>query len=135
MPDTDHGFAFEESFAKEMGAELQPGSGNQWWARQDIDGCKKLWQLKSTKNKVNPVNLDVIKDTIDAVEAPGGVGGDYEPGWALEIGGEVFVMERLSDWKRRFTEKEKLSLGVEGKSEAKRRMARTSQLLRDIDDA
>jgi hypothetical protein len=129
--DSKRGYSFEEDFAREMGGDLQPGSGNQWWCKQDIDGLKKLWQLKSTTTKVNPLNLDVIKDTIDAVEAPGGVGGDYEPGWALEIGGEVFVMERLSDWKRRFTEHEKLSLGLETKGEAKRRAARSPQLLRE----
>jgi hypothetical protein len=132
--DTAKGFDFEEKFAEEIGAKLVPGSGNGWFARQDVDGCRKLWQLKSTTTKKNPIDLDVIRDTIDAVEGPGGVGGDVEPGWALEIGGEVFVMERLSDWKRRFTESERIIIGSEEKAQAKRRLARTPQLFRDEEE-
>jgi hypothetical protein len=132
-PDVDHGFEFEREFASDYGSDLVPGSGNQWYAKQDVDGAQMLWQLKSTKDteKGFRVTPGMIKDTIDAIEAPGGVGGDYMPGWAFRVGGERFVMLRDEDYRRQVIDREHRIVLPESKGEARRRISRVPQLLRE----
>lgn len=94
----DIGGKWEADFAKRIGGELVPGSGNKWYATQDVGGQSFLWQLKSTSKESLRVTADMLFDVIRSVIAPGGKGGDYMPGVALRLKGEEFIILRANDF-------------------------------------
>jgi hypothetical protein len=92
------GLAFEQDFARRLGAKLQPGSGNQWHAKLDVKGRSFLWSLKSTVKGSFRLTTDMLAETIHAVDGPGGKGGNTLPGMAIRIADEDFVVLRASDF-------------------------------------
>jgi hypothetical protein len=92
------GLAFEKDFANRLGAKLQPGSGNQWFAKLDVKGRSFLWSLKSTTKASIRLTTDMLAETIHAVDGPGGKGGNTLPGMAVRIADEDFVVLRASDF-------------------------------------
>jgi hypothetical protein len=92
------GRAFEEDFAHRIGAKLQPGSGNQWFAKLDLKGRSFLWSLKSTTKASFRITTDMLAETIHAVYGPGGQGGNTLPGMAIRIADEDFVVMRATDF-------------------------------------
>lgn len=79
---------FEEEFSKRTGAKQQPGSGNQHFALMDNEHVGKiLWSLKYTDFDSFRLTKDDLKEVQNAVNGPGGVGGDTLPAMAINING------------------------------------------------
>jgi hypothetical protein len=129
VPDTQHGFDFEETFAREMGLDPVPGSGNQWHSKLDETGFGARWGLKSTQFKSYPVSQGEIDEVVMACEGPGGAG--EMPLWAFRIGDDehVLIGIRPVDFKRLAAGE--LVLARETKAESRRRRASIPILLRD----
>lgn len=92
------GQEFEKDFANRIGAKIQPGSGNQWFAKLDVNGRSFLWSLKATTQASFRVTKDMWVETLHAVFGPGGKGGNTIPGMAIRIDDEDYVMLRITDF-------------------------------------
>lgn len=134
MPDTQHGFDFEEYLATLFGMERVPGSGNQFHAKLDVtdSGMLSRWSLKSTKHKSYPISQAEIDEAVFACEGPGGKG--EIPVWALRVGDDdhILICFRPHDIKRIM--EEEIKLVREDKTDAKLRRASLPELLRDDDN-
>jgi hypothetical protein len=129
---TDIGGEWERRFAKRIGGKLQPGSGNQWFAKLDVGSRSFLWSLKATSFQSFRLTKDVIYEAARAVIGPGGKGGDTIPGIALDIDGEEVVVLRLSDFLHIVSEEVKI---VEpNKAEQKRALAKLPKFQRRVDE-
>lgn len=93
------GRSFEEEFAAQIGAKLQPGSGNQWFAKLDVDASNVLWSLKWTEKRTFAITPDLILEADRATSGPAGTG--QLPAIAARIGGvgdiAVMRMEHFFD--------------------------------------
>lgn len=132
-PNTQHGFDFEESFAKKIGGSLKPGSGNQWFARGDIGQRGVTFSLKSTQNKNYEIKQSDVDEIIEICEGPGGDG--RLPMMAINIAGYELVMARADD----FFDIIRGEITIEAdmakdKILRKRKKANTPQLFREEDD-
>lgn len=126
----DRGIQFEEEFAARFGVEPHRGSGNKWYCRMDLGtGQPILWSLKSTKHASFSVQQSDIDEVIEAVEAPGGVGGDVLPGLGVRVRDLDLVVLRADDFIALITEQ--MAYIRPSKAEVKRAAARVSLLLRD----
>lgn len=95
-PEHQAGHDFEERFADLFQAELQPGSGNQWFAKLDVRGRSIIWSLKSapTKKSITITKAILLEAISHATKlgSPGAI-----PGWATEVEGEAFITLRAQD--------------------------------------
>jgi hypothetical protein len=129
----DRGIAFEEEFAARFGVKPHRGSGNKWYARMDLgDGQPILWSLKSTKHASFSVQKSDIDEVVEAVEAPGGVGGDVLPGLGVRVADLDLVVLRADDFIALITES--VAYLRPSKAEIKRANARVPLLFRDNDE-
>lgn len=118
------GREWEERFAKETGAKLQPSSGNRWYARMDSKIKGILFSLKATDEEYLRLSSDVIREVRDAARQPGG---EYStPGLAVQTGVGEFVVFELSDFTGFLAE---IGWYVDEKEEARDRR-RTPKVLR-----
>lgn len=126
----EEGIEFEERFADLFDAKLQPGSGNQWFAKLDVDGVTILWSLKrTTKNslKLTPAILD------EAIEHASGIGSAGAlPGWAGSVGDLDLVVMRADDMALLFQENTKLKR--QKRTEARRARAKVPIALRHAEE-
>lgn len=133
--ETEAGFAFERELANELGMELQPGSGNQFYARLDMRGKLLRLSAKCTKFKSYPLGVDELEEAMTAVDAPGGEVAGTIPIWGIRVAHDprydVIVM-RKEDWIRAFTEERKFV--VQSKADGKRERSSLPALLRDTDE-
>lgn len=126
------GGEFEERFAREMGLDRVPGSGNQWISQLDLKGFAARWSLKWTRFRSFQLDTDLIDEAVIACEGPGGTG--EMPLWGVELNDNPdydLVIMRKSDFKR--MTQEELVLSRESKADARRRLAGVPQLLREED--
>jgi hypothetical protein len=125
----EDGREFESRFADITGAELVPASGATWFAKLDAEGYQVLWSLKHTGKKTFTLTSALFTEVIDAVEAPGGKGGEVLPGVAIEFAGEDVVAFRLGDFVRVMGEGRVLA--KKSKADTKRESSRVPILLRE----
>ncbi len=126
---------FETEFAKELGLERVPGSGNHWSRKMDVDGRGLRFSLKYTSDMGIHIYDDTIRENIEACEGLGG-SGDI-PMWAFRRGPYPdvdLVMMRKDDFIRLFGEEVKLFTPARAKLDARRKRASTPALLRDQDE-
>lgn len=94
----EKGLQFEKEFAKRLGASLQPGSGNKWYAKLDVNGKSFLWSCKQTSKETFAISRSIMHEAIRGVIGPGGKGGDSYPGLAVRIVDEDYIVMRASDF-------------------------------------
>ncbi len=94
----EKGLEFERDFAKRLGGTLQPGSGNQWFAKLDVKGKSFLWSLKQTSKESFSITRNVLHEAVRAVIGPGGRGDGTYPGLAVRIVDEDYIIMRASDF-------------------------------------
>lgn len=94
----EEGREFEKEFAKRLGANLVPGSGNQWWMKLDVKGKSFLWSCKYTSKETFAISRGILHEAVRAVIGPGGVGGDVYPGLAVRIVDEDYIIMRANDF-------------------------------------
>lgn len=91
------GYSFENEFAKRLGASLQKGSGNQWYAKLDVKGKSFLWSLKYTSKEQFPLSRCTVHEAVKATMGPGGKSTVY-PGIAVRLVDEDLIVMRASDF-------------------------------------
>ena len=126
----EHGRRFEKEFAREMGLDPVPGSGNQWHSKLDLKGFGARWSLKWTGKKTYVLSSSTLDEAQAATGDPAGGTGEL-PLWAFDVDGEWYVLTRAKDFKR--ITSEELVLTRESKSESKRRRSSVPQLFRNDD--
>lgn len=129
MTPQDRGRDFEKRWAERMGSEPTPGSGNKWYAKQDVADGSVLWSCKSTDAASFSVTKDLMREVVQAINGQGGVGGGVIPGIALDVSGDEFVVLRAEDYIRMVTEQVAYLRPSPG--EAKRQRGSVPSLLRD----
>lgn len=93
---------WEERFAKETGAKLQPSSGSRWYARMDSKIKAILFSLKATDEEHLRLSDETVREVRDAARQPGG---EYAtPGLAVSTKIGDFVIFELSDFTRLLAE-------------------------------
>lgn len=125
--DQQAGIDYEKRMAKVIGARIQPGSGNQWFAKLDLSGRSVLWSLKHTGKDFFRITKAILSEAIHAANDEGSI-----PGWMIDIAGEDFVLMRGNDFRMLMEEETKII--AEDKGAAKRRRAGTSSLRRGIEE-
>lgn len=128
MTSYEVGRQWEEDFCDRVGGKLQPGSGNQWFAKLDVGDQHFLWSLKATGSASYRIADSEIAEAEEAVHAPGGVG-EAIPGMAIRTHSKEFVVLNLEDFLSIVTEKVKYVR--QSKAEAKREAAAIPILFRD----
>ena len=126
------GRAFERRFADLIGAKVVPGSGNQWFAKQDVRSAVVLWSLKWTSKRHFLFSTKLMTEVEEAISAPGGIGGETIPGVATSLDGEVFITLRADDFIRLFQSEIKFIEPT--KNEEKRLRSKIPELFRNKDD-
>lgn len=118
---------YEEAFVKRVGGELQPGSGNKWFARMDGKDAVMLWSVKHTARRSMPI-ADHIREVVGAVLGLGGYG-DMIPGLAGSANGVEFIALPTEDF---FALSETKTMWIpQTKGDAKRERAKVPELFRD----
>lgn len=128
----EEGRRYESFWAKLFGTTPTRGSGNQWFAPLDVGDVAFLFSCKWTGSESFRVSKDLITEVVQAINAPGGRGGDTIPGlaFAIDEGAEVLVTLRAEDLLRLLKTGDFKYL-VPSKGEQKRARARVPGLLRD----
>jgi hypothetical protein len=124
------GYRFERYFAKIFGVSPTRGSGSQWTAKMDVGDGTILWSLKHTDAESFRVTQGLMREVIDAINGPGGVGGDVIPGLAISVQGEIYTVLRADDLIAMLTSDE-VGYIRPSKGEAKRRRARVPNMFKD----
>lgn len=130
----DIGKEFEDEFTERHGLKPVPGSGSQWHSKLDARGKGARWSLKATADASYRVKPEDIFELLSA-HAPGSDGAMRLMGIKIGAGTpqETVVVLMLED---DFTEiaTGELELVTEDRTQAKRRLAATPELLREADD-
>ena len=127
----DRGRAFEAEWAAKVGAKPQKGSGNYYLWRLDVENRGRyLWSCKHTDGKSYRLRIEDIDEVIEAVEGPGGVGGETIPAMAISIGGRVFCLTRAEDFIEEHTQEAEAFIKPD-KSAERRQLRKTPGLLRE----
>lgn len=121
------GIDYEARLAKLLGADLVPGSGNQWYAKGDLSGRAILWFLKHTGKDFFRVSKAVLHEAITASNKTGAI-----PAWAIDIAGEDFIMMRANDFI--MLHEEDFEVAKPTKVARKRKRAGTLLILRGDND-
>jgi hypothetical protein len=127
------GKAWEEKVAKDTGGVVVKGSGNQPFAKLDVNGNAFLISAKATSFKTYPLGQAEMQEVIDAMFSPAArCAPDTTPIVALRVAGGEFGVFRWSDMLALLADPKPMFRAQ--KNEAKRRRARTPQLLRDLEE-
>ncbi len=92
----EKGLEYEERLAALLGARIQPGSGNQWFAKLDLDVAEILFSLKHTSKASLSVTRNILSEVIHHATKIGSKGAI--PAVAVDIAGEDFVLLRANDF-------------------------------------
>ena len=84
----------EQRLAEKIGGRCQPGSGNQWFAKGDVQTATHLIQVKATKAKSYTVTLKELEEIERQAAAV-----DKEPSFVIEFttpsGVRKYKIERM----------------------------------------
>lgn len=129
----EKGYEFERDWAEIFGVKPVKGSGSLWYLKLDVGTSHVLFSCKHTDHQSFRVTKDLMREAVTAINGPGGSGGETEPGLAISVDGEIFVVQRAGDWLRGRTE-EGMAFIKPDKGEAKRRRSKVPSMMRDLDD-
>lgn len=91
------GRAWEPVFARSIGATLIKMSGA-GFSKLDVRGALVLWSLKWAGRAASFVFRDeYMREALDAIHGPGGIGADALPGVAFKTLGGEYVIFRKDD--------------------------------------
>lgn len=90
------GREWEAEFAKSIGAQLVPGSGA-LFAKLDVRGATVLWSLKLTRNKSFSFKDAYMREAMEAIHGPGGIGNGVIPGVAFKTEDGEYIVFRKED--------------------------------------
>lgn len=121
------GIDYEKKLADLIGARIQPGSGNQWYAKLDLAGRSVLWSLKHTGKASFRITKEILREAIVAASKEGAI-----PAWAFDIAGEDFILMRGNDFRMLMEEDHKII--APSKRAARRKRASTPSLMRDREE-
>ena len=127
------GAKFERFWAKLFGKQPQPGSGNQWWARMDVDTTPILFSCKHTDAQHLKVTPGMMKEVQEAISGPGGIGGSAIGAIATNVGGEALVTFRAEDFLR-LAQSDEIKYVTPSHGAQKRARAKIPALLRAEDE-
>lgn len=117
------GLDFEVDLMRELGVELLPGSGNQWFSKLDLKGQGFRISAKSSRSRV------VVDDKL-INEALSGCDDGAIPLWAIRVPSGDFIMMDIDTFKA--FQNADIQLNIPStKSETRKARADTPQLLRD----
>lgn len=122
----NEGRKFEEVWAELFGVKPQPGSGNQWYAKLDVDDSQILWSLKYTEKKSFAITPALMKEVEQEVT------GATIPGIATSMAGEQYVTLRADDFLR-LCQSGNYKYVVPSRAEQKRARSKIPTLFRDDD--
>lgn len=134
------GYDWEEELGKDLGLKVTPGSGNQWFARMDLDDKGVVIQLKATKEDSFPWR-DMIAALNECERYIGSPGGPPQDSFAIAAirtssldpgAGDDIICIRAGEFKRLM--QAGITLGTQSKAEAKQERARTSELDRRMQE-
>lgn len=118
----ERGYSFEKVFGDVLGLEPTRGSGNQWFAKMDINGAEILVSCKHTDADSFRVTKGHLREIQKACV------GEQEPVMAIDVNGEVYIVQRAGDWIASRTSE--ASFITPNKSDVKRARTRVPILLR-----
>lgn len=121
------GIDYEKKLADLIGARIQPGSGNQWYAKLDLAGRSVLWSLKHTGKSSFRITKEILREAIVAASKEGAI-----PAWAFDIAGEDFILMRGNDFRMLMEEDHKII--APSKRAKRRKRASTPSLMRDREE-
>ena len=124
MNPQEKGRLFERIWAKLLGAQPQPGSGNQWFAKMDVADGEILWSLKYTEKKSFSLTKELMRE-VEKEVTPGVI-----PGIATSVDGEQFVTLRAEDFIR-LASTDAMKYITPTKAEQKRARSKVPNLFRD----
>lgn len=132
IEDQERGALFEKVFSKVISGKVQPQSGGGWRAKLDIKSSKFLVSCKSTKHKSFSVHKDHFAELKRHLTGVGGEGdGDRMGVFAVEMDGEVYIVQRCDDWLELITSTEAEPLKP-NKTQQKRINAGTPAIMRKM---
>lgn len=120
----EDGYDFEERFGSVLGVRPTRGSGNQWHAKMDLGDGSVLVSCKHTRAG----SFRVTKSHLREIQSY--CTGTQEPVEAIDVDGEVYIVQRAEDWLAARTTTEGRFLEP-SRAEIKRRTARIPSLLRE----
>jgi hypothetical protein len=113
------GFDFEHRVANLLGGKVQPGSGNQFYAKGDCIANGLLISCKSNRCYTWPEILRRLFEAIDDAHGTGNI-----PALAIEDNSEdreAYIVIRLSDFAKAFSDDIKIENSKESKGVQKRK--------------
>lgn len=119
------GYSFEEVFGEAIGVKPTKGSGNQWFAKMDLNGESILVSCKHTDADSFRVTKGHLREIQKACV------GEQEPVMAIDVNGEVYIVQRAGDWIASRTSE--ANFIEPAKADIKRARARVPVLLRGSD--
>lgn len=122
----EEGYDFEARFGEILGMDVTRGSGNQWFAKGDLGSGAMLGECKHTTHQSFSVTKALFRKLLASCR------GEQEPFMAIDVDGEIFIVQRAGDWIASRTE-EGRRFFAEQRSEAKRQTSRTPLLLRETE--
>lgn len=130
MPDQEaiqRGYDFEGYVSALLGASKQPGSGNKFWAKNDLLGNGLSISCKSQKKFSWGEIKSYLNQSIEDANGTGNI-----PCLAVQDNGinEQYIVMRLSDLVRAFKDEIKISNSVQSKGITKREEADIPLMLR-----
>jgi hypothetical protein len=123
----ERGYSFEKVFGDVLGLEPTRGSGNQWFAKMDLNGAAILVSCKHTDAESFRVTKGHLREIQRACT------GEQEPALAIDVDGEVFIVQRAGDWIASRTS-DAAQFIEPSKADAKRARSKVPVLLRGDDD-
>lgn len=122
------GYDFEARFGAVLGIKPTKGSGNQWHAKMDLAGANVLISCKHTEHQSFRVEKGHLNEIRRACV------GDQEPVMAIDVDGEIFIVQRAGDWVANMTKEGGAAFIDPSKAEARRRASRLPALFRSTED-
>lgn len=123
----EEGYDFEGRFGAVLGVKPTRGSGNQWTAKMDLGDASVLVSCKHTQAQ----SFRVEKGHLREIQSH--CVGEQEPVMAIDVDGEIFIVQRAGDWIAGRTEEGGRFIEP-SRSEIKRRTARIPALLRETSE-
>lgn len=124
----EKGYDFEKRFGPILGLKITRGSGNQWTAKGDLAGKGMRGELKHTDKQSFSITKELISKLRKACS------GDEEPFWAIDLDGEVLIVQRAGDWIASRSKPAEAAFIEPSRSAVKRATSRVPALLRQSED-
>lgn len=122
------GYDFEARFAKVLGAKPTRGSGSHWTAKMDVSTGSLLVSCKHTDASSFRVTKGHMREIQKECQ------GEQEPVLAIDVDGEVYIVQRAGDWLAARTAAAGTEYISSSKADVRRATAKVPALLRGLDE-